>query len=418
MGATYLLLVALFAAALAGFVVALLRRSTGVLLFTSGALAGGLLVAIRGSPWVEAKGLAIASPAPLLLAMLGASVIWREGRRWLAVLIGAAIAAGVLWSNSLAYHDVNLAPHERFAELEQIGKQIAGEGPTLMTDYEPYGVRHFLRKADPEGASEFRHRPIALRRGGTLEKLQTADIDEFQLSAILVYRTLVLRRSPTASRPPSVYRLVARGRYYDVWQRSRAREGRIAEHLSLGNSVDPTATPECRDVSRLGSLAGPHGVLATVERPAPVVRPLDRASVPRSWGEYGGGKVAPLDAGTIDVTMTVPKPGRYGVWVGGAFRREVEVLIDGRETADERHRLSHAGQFEPMGEAQLEAGPHRLTLRYGPADLHPGSDGEPFPLGPLALARATAEEPVEYVRPRDARSLCGKRLDWVEAVRG
>ena len=72
----------------------------------------------------------------------------------------AAIAAGVLWSNSLAYHEVTLAPCDQLAELERIGEEFAGQGPTLLTEYQPYGVRHFLREADPEAVSELRVRPI------------------------------------------------------------------------------------------------------------------------------------------------------------------------------------------------------------------------------------------------------------------
>ena len=34
----------------------------------------------------------------------------------------------------------------------------------------------------------------------------------------------------------------------------------------------------------------------------------------------------------------------------------------------------------------------------------------------LVLSTTTAELPVAYVKPGNARSLCGKRLDWVEAV--
>src|SRR5439155_8135168 len=125
-----------------------------------------------------------------------------------ALLLIAAYADGVLWSNALAYRDVNLAPRDRFAELQKIGERFAGEGPTLMTDYEPYGVRHFLRKEDPEGASELRRRTIPLLNGKSLPKLGVADIDQFQLEGLLVYRTLVLRRSPVASRPPSIYTTV------------------------------------------------------------------------------------------------------------------------------------------------------------------------------------------------------------------
>lgn len=67
-----------------------------------------------------------------------------------------------------------------------------------------------------EGASELRARTIPLREGGELEKGDWGDTDQIELPALLTYRTLVLRRSPARSRPPSVYRLVRRGEYYDV----------------------------------------------------------------------------------------------------------------------------------------------------------------------------------------------------------
>jgi hypothetical protein len=88
-----------------------------------------------------------------------------------------------------------------------------------MTEYQPYGVRHFLRRLDPEGASELRRRPVQLRDGRLLEKGQTAPIDAFDPAALLVYRTLVLLRSGPGGTPPSPFALVERGRYYDVWQR-------------------------------------------------------------------------------------------------------------------------------------------------------------------------------------------------------
>ncbi len=147
----------------------------------------------------------------------------------------------MIWSNALAYHEVNLAPRDRHEELEQIGEAIAGEGPTLMTEYEPYGVRHFLRKGDPEGASELRRRPVLLRSGRQLDKLEPADVDELADASLLVYRTLVLRRSPVASRPPSIYTRVRSGRYYDVWQRAPGSERTLLQHLPLG--FGPTSPP-------------------------------------------------------------------------------------------------------------------------------------------------------------------------------
>ena len=63
-----------------------------------------------------------------------------------AGLAADAIALGVLWSNGLQYRQVWLAPRTQLHELEAIGNRIAGEGPTLMTDYQAYGARHFLRR--------------------------------------------------------------------------------------------------------------------------------------------------------------------------------------------------------------------------------------------------------------------------------
>src|SRR5204862_1404992 len=143
-------------------------------------------IVIVGSPWVAAKAMAIAAPAIVLAAMIGTASLVSERRqpgpsrealggwRLAGVVLLVAIAGGVVWSNALAYRDVNLAPRDQLAEVERIGPMIAGQGPTLMTEYQPYGVRHFLRDAAPEGASELRRRLVTLVGGGTLPKGQTA----------------------------------------------------------------------------------------------------------------------------------------------------------------------------------------------------------------------------------------------------
>ena len=125
--------------------------------------------------------------------MLGAT--WLLSTRWRvagAVALGAT-AGGVLWSNALAYRDASLAPHGQLAELERVGGLTAGEGPTLMTEYEPYGVRHFLRDGEPEGISELRRRAIPLLDGSMVPKGESVDTDRIDPGALAVYRTLVLR---------------------------------------------------------------------------------------------------------------------------------------------------------------------------------------------------------------------------------
>src|SRR5439155_1496047 len=196
-----------------------------------------------------------------------------------AGIAALAIAVGVLWSNTLQYHKVWLAPRAQLHELEAIGNRIAGQGPTLMTDYQAYGARHLLRRASPEGASELRRRFDYLTNGKTLDKGESADIDRFRLDGVLVYRTLVLLRGPAE----------------------------IRSHETDMNGL-------------------------------------------RCFCDLG----------------TVP-------------------LADVRNLS---------------------------TLRSVRGDWRPGSASTSFSDGPAGLSAVDSREPVETVAPADARSLCGKRLDW------
>ena len=79
---------------------------------------------------------------------------------------------------------------------------------------------------------------------------------------------------------------------------------------------------------------------------------------------------------------------------------------------------SNEGGYTLLGEAELAAGTHTVTLRFSGPDLHPGSSGATFGIGPLVLSTTTAADaPVTFVPAARARELCGKRLDWVEALR-
>jgi hypothetical protein len=416
--ATHLLIGVVVAAGLLGLVLAWRRRASGFLIYMCGGTVGCFVVVAFGSPWIDAKALATASPVFVLAGMMAGGAVFQSKRRIEGVLIVATIAGGVLWSNALAYRDVSLAPHDRLAELEDIGQRFAGQGPALMTDYEPYGVRHFLRRLDPEGASELRRRFVLLRNGSTLQKLQVTDIDRFMLTSLMAYRTLVLRTSPLESRPPLPFRLMRQYRYYDVWQRPEGPSP-VAEHLPLGDDLHPSAQARCADVLRLAREAGPRGRLAVAARTSdPIVIDLPSATRPAAWPATPGvaGAVTPGTPGSVETLVHVPGTARYGIWVGGAFRRELEVLVDGKVVSTQRHELSHSGQYIPLGETGLTLGVHRVALRYGDEDLHPGSGDPPFYLGPLVLATPGGSS-VRFVKPRAARSLCDGRFDWIEALR-
>jgi hypothetical protein len=395
------------------------RRAFGLLTYAASALVGSTIFWVEGSPWIGGKAIAIASPLALSLALVAAGWVYEQGRRIEAVLAAAAIVFGVAWSDAWAYHDAFLAPSSRLSELEAIGNRFAGQGPALETDYDPYGARHFLRKLDAEATSELRVRPILLRTGTDLQIGASADLDEIALPDVLVYRTIVQRASPAASRPPSVYQPIAATPHYQVWQRPVSGAPTIVEHLSLGDRLHAAAVPKCTDVLRLAKEAGPGGRLAAVLRPPNTAVDLSGAA-PGAEGRYGetAGLEYPLGSATYPVSFRAPADGLYQIGIDGSWRSLLELSIDGHEVAAQRQVQNWPTEYEPLATVRLRKGSHDLTFRYTGPDVHPGSAGTGFfGLGPVVIGRVGPDLPVTYVSPASARTLCGRSLDWVEAIR-
>jgi hypothetical protein len=406
------------AAAIAGVAAAWRRGAAGVLLYWAAVSLGAVILVVVGSPWVEGKALAMASPGVALAATLGIAALYERGLRIEAGLAALIVAGGILYSNVLGYRDVFLAPRAQLAELERIGEEIEDEGPALMTEYNPYGARHFLREADAEGASELRRRAVPLRDGDPLEKGFWADTDSFDLDALLIYRTLVLRRSPAQSRPPLPYRLVSAGRYYDVWRRPPGGIPGGLEMLPLGEAADPSADAQCAAVRELAGRI-PSSTLAYAERTPNVVVDARDMQHPASWSNGSALTLLPRDEGTASTDVVLPKAGPWTLWLGGSVRGRIETVVDGRPLGSVRHLLNNTGLYIELGTSELDAGLHTVELRYSGTDAHPGSGGRVFPIGPLVLERMSAsEQRVGAIPATRAGELCGKRLDWVQVVPG
>ncbi len=422
---TRVLLVGLLAAAAAGLALALRRRAGGLTGYVAGGLIACALLVSRGSPWVDAKALATASPMVLTLGLAALAWVATEGRRGALVRglgLGAValLGAGVLWSNVLGYANAYVAPQEQLHELEAAGRLLDGQGPTLMTEYEPYGARHLLREADGEGASELRERLIPLRDGTPLPKSASADITAFDPTALREYRSLVLRTSPLASRPPSAYRRIRAGVSYDVWQRAPRRPAPPLADLPLGSALDPGGVPACADVRRLARQAGPGGRLVAVDRATPAVLALGAARLTGGFQPFAGDQrfVVPTGDGALTGTVSVPRDGRYAVWVGGSTRGRSSVRVDGRAAGSVGGRLNNEGGMMRFGRLRLAAGVHHVELDYADGGLAPGERGQatqPLLLGPLVLD-PQAPAPVPRTVPvAQAGRLCGRHLDWIEA---
>jgi hypothetical protein len=324
----YVLIALLAVFAIAGLLVAAARRAWELPLYVGGAVGAAVLYGVVTSPWIGAKALAIASPAVVLAAVVGALALFGVRRVEGAVALGL-IALGIGWSNALAFGEATLAPRDQLAELEAIGKQFDGQGPALMTEYQPYGVRHFLRELDAEGASELRRNLIPLRDGTTVQKGGFADLAAFDPDAVLAYPTLVLRRTPVGSRPPASYRLVWQRRFYEVWQRPQSI------------SVSAVEFPKC----------------------APPV--------------------------TVDgTTFSATRSGRYELWVSGSVRGELTAFVDGRPAGRIRHQVDNEGQYTSLGQIELTAGSHSVATRHRLSSFRPGEGGEAWQTGALLVTPA------------------------------
>lgn len=409
-----LLIVLVAGAAAAGLALGLYRRAAPLVVYGTGALAGVALICAVASPWVDGKAMATVSPVLLLLAGSAVAVLGAGGRRAAAAALAALIGAGVLWSYGLAYRDVSLAPRDQLAELERIGEEFAGEGPVLMTEYQPYGVRHFLRDADPEGASELRRRLVPLAAGGSLAKGAYADTDRLAIDSLMMYRTLVLRRSPGQSRPPFPYMPAASGDHYEVWQRPAGAGEAVAEHLGLGGDVVASAVPPCAAVRAMAARAAPGQSLVAATREPVVAVPLSEAEYTRAWVTADPDYPAHDGAGLIRAEVTVPAAGEYTLWLGGSVRPRAETRVDGEEAGEVRHVLNNAGQYVRLGAARLAAGRHRVEVEIGPTDLAPGSGGGSGALGPLVLSPSESDPELHVVPPGRAAELCGREWDWIE----
>ncbi|MGI8803629.1 MAG: hypothetical protein ACR2KV_15930 [Solirubrobacteraceae bacterium] len=421
--ATHLLLgVSLVSAAL-GLAWAIRRRSWA-LLYLGVSLIGWYYVTRSGSPWAQAKALMIVSPAVMVAIALGPIALHAAGRRFEAVALALVVAGGVLASNALAYHDVSNAPWRRMVELERVGHRIAGQGPTLYPEFEEFG-KHFLAAADPESPGEGWQRRLALAAqttdGTAIHQGQSYDLDTFTPAYIDYYRTIVLRHGPAWSRPPSIYRLVWSGRYYEIWQRPPGAESQIVAHLPLGTRTTPAAIPSCpavRSLARRASAVG--GRLAYATAPIPLVIVPTRTAYPPRWAidPSDGLSLIPTGPGKVVGSVVARRSGTYDIWLEGSIARPFRVYVDGAYLGTVANELAGRGQATSAGAVTWRPGRHVISVVQGGGSLDPGNGEAGRRLGPIsAVPRLAGARQVDDLAAKDWGALCGRPADWIEAVR-
>lgn len=414
--------------ALWGLIEVVRRRALAPLAFTVPVVITSLYLLPRGSPYADGKVLAVLAPAVILLAGLGAGFLLDRRRRAIGFAVAAAVGVALLVSQAAIYHQIQNAPYDRYNELLKIGDRLKGKGPTLVTEYDEF-TQYLLRNAQPWSQPEWPHG----YRGGSLgdprrrPSIKTPmDLDDLTVKYIESIPNIVVRRSPAVTRPPANYHRTYLGRYYEVWRREPGTRHTVMGHLALGPSVfQPGGPAGCRGVRRLAAEARRvGGRLAYVARPRIVLFDPRSVRPPYNWFNYANYPKAwvPVGQGQINGSVRLPTGGRFRLWIEGSFGRKVKVLLDGREVGPVSYEYGNPGQYLPLGWVSARPGVHPIKIVRGGGDLRPGngggSDSSLLHIGAVEFSGTQNEaRRVRTVSPAQARSLCGRWLDWVEAVR-
>ncbi|MHB2001095.1 MAG: hypothetical protein ACYCSI_13090, partial [Solirubrobacteraceae bacterium] len=303
------------------------------------------------------------------------------------------------------------APTARYEQLAALGSRFAGQGPTLFTDFDEYSL-YVLRALQVSGP-DFLYVPRSLNaaahgHGGAV------DLEHARPSALRGYRLIVTRRDPVTGRPPAAYQLVWHDSYYDVWRR---RPGARTADLAVSLS---SHTVRCGVVARIAALAQRRGAeLVADPRPQLQRLPLSRARLPHEWSIDGPELLMP-SPGRLTLRFHVHRSGHYDLWLRGEAMPTLRLQIDGRRIGSIADAVTGAGASPntmlPIA-VRLGAGEHILTIARAGFELAPGNGGEAYLEGVFLTPTGSGGSQRLLTVPASRwHELCGRRLNWIEAV--
>jgi hypothetical protein len=421
---TYALIAVALVLAPIGFFAALRARDRGlVTLGVAGAVALAFMLSSSGT-WLQLKAFCMTAPITLSLAFAGAAWIGRRMRvLQLAGLAAAgAVALGVLYGNALQYRHTPVSDYPRFVDLKRINATFAGQGPTLFPNFDEY-AEYLLRDARASGLVNPWRSIMTYNRTATPGLQTVRDTDEYDQHFLQGFRLIVRRRDPTASRPPSNWRLAETTSEYEVWRRV-SDPAKIAAHFPLDGAATTRPSTFCRRVQRAVDRAGDGARIAyAVPKPDVVMVAPDPRAVPRFWGLQGNVMFAGAP-GRWTQPFVVPATGSYHLFMGGSVGRKVTISVDGREVRALRWRESYQGQYIPVATLRLTRGRHTVQIVRPGGSLLPGTgndaSGVITRIGPVVLDPAGEQEAVRSAAASSLMQVCRSErpLDWIEVWRG
>jgi hypothetical protein len=410
---TYLFIWIVIAFLAVGLAHLIARRETGLLLAFVPAAITLAVGAPEVTPYADAKLLALLTPCVVAVAWAGVALLERI-RWWAAAPAAALVAAGLLWSDALAYHWTHPAPIGRLHALEDIGERYAGDPERiLVNDFEQF-AQYFMRDARPNVGLEI-VTPYSARKFGTF-MIGNVDVDQEPASYLAHFPLIVERAGPDTSRPPANYRFEYSSGPYTVWRRDDAVTVRVHQPFQL--LFEGGQAPPCDQVVAFADGARRGERVAVRFRPAQTRFDVANAARrPPAWiaHPYLPNTVIPKSPGVASGDLTF-EGGDHRIWVLGSLGREIEVLLDGQVVGEARG-INTPGEWLDAGTADMTPGSHRVEVRRKGGSLRPG-DGFEGLLGFIAFERVHPVNSVTWMAPREVRRrACGRVLDWIEIGR-
>jgi len=408
---------AVFAAAGVGF--ALRRRELAVpLMVASGAIAA-IVISRRYTIYLEAKGYALLAPA---LAIAAAAAVFallaRPGAgRVVGAVGGVLLVEGVLAGAAFVYAGAWVTPEERFSEIDEIADRFSGQGPILVNEREEWGT-YLLRDVQPFDSWGYWPPFLRLRgvEGYPPPLPHTPDFDDYYLDFVQSFPLLFERKSPGGSRPPVNYRVAHETTHYRVWQRDGEAP---AYHLPLGPDSDDHSErldcrrPAARRLLRASSRAG---------RPLVGAIPPGQRRLIMTADDWRGHEVAETfppqgfvsrRGGVAGVNASLA-PGDYDAWIQGSFATGVRLVVDGTGYGEVFGDLGLPSGWHPLGRVAIRARRTQVSLISLTKPWWQSGSKRPDLAGRLVFVRRGGPSRTITVQPERARTLCGRRLDWIE----
>lgn len=341
------------------------------------------------SIYVAAKGLAIASPLLLLVAVQ--PLVDRDPQRrsrwrraWPAVpLLALVLLFQVAESDLRVLRFSPVGPTGHARQLMSFRPLIAGKHTLFLSEDEFYiwelvgsEVAPIALGATPQ---------VPLRPEKEWEFGEAADFDTVPASTLNEYEWFITARDAAASEPPPQLRLVRSTEDFELWKRT----GKVQERSTLEEGEWPGAVFRCD--SREGRAILRRGGVAAIRR-SPVVAPLGLVSL----------------GGTITAKLRLPA-GSWQLEAPYSSRYDITVTAPGLKAVLPAS-LDREGPRLPIGQLRLDR-PRRVKIAFHVGDswLAPPSSASIGYVAAIPLGGKDRIVPIGRA--------CGRYVDWYRSAR-